>query len=73
MVGSKTKSVQPFLIDQDAVFHVSELAANSAGGMSPFGDDINLPLPVSQLRYTHPASGESPTTSPANSLLHLRA
>jgi len=61
MAGSKTKSVQPFLIDQHAEeFHVSEFAANSAGAMSPFGDDVLLPLPVSQLRYAHPGPEDRP-------------
>ena len=32
---------------------VSELAADRPGGPSPFGDDIEFPLPVEELRYTH--------------------
>lgn len=35
---------------------VSELAAEQAGGPSPFGDDIDFPLPVEELRYTHAAT-----------------
>jgi len=31
---------------------VSELAASYAGSLSPFGDDLTLPLPVDDLTYT---------------------
>ena len=33
---------------------VSELAAEPAGPLSPFGEDHSFPLPVSALRYAHP-------------------
>lgn len=36
---------------------VSELAYDRPGGPSPFGDDLEFPLPVESLRYT-------PTTAP---------
>jgi hypothetical protein len=32
---------------------VSELAADKAGGPSPFGEDHEFPLPAERLRYTH--------------------
>jgi hypothetical protein len=32
---------------------VSELAYDRPGGPSPFGDDVEFPLPVGELRYTH--------------------
>jgi succinate dehydrogenase / fumarate reductase iron-sulfur subunit len=32
---------------------ISELAYDRAGGPSPFGDDLQFPLPVEHLRYTH--------------------
>lgn len=38
---------------KDGRLPVSELAADRAGGPSPFGDDLTFPLPVEQLRYTH--------------------
>jgi hypothetical protein len=41
-------------------FHVNELAADQAGGLSPFGQDLEFPLPVESLRYTHPGPAERP-------------
>jgi hypothetical protein len=38
---------------KDGRLAVSELAADRAGGPSPFGDDQEFPLPVENLRYTH--------------------
>ena len=32
---------------------VSEIASDRPGGPSPFGDDLEFPLPVDTLRYTH--------------------
>lgn len=32
---------------------VAELTSDRPGGPSPFGDDIEFPLPVEELRYTH--------------------
>ncbi len=32
---------------------VSELAYDKPAAPSPFGDDVEFPLPVSELRYTH--------------------
>ncbi len=40
---------------------VTEFAFNRAGAASPFGDDINFPLPTEQLTYTHPSENASPT------------
>jgi hypothetical protein len=33
---------------------VSELAYDRAGAASPFGDDLQFPLPVGELTYLHP-------------------
>ena len=33
---------------------VSEFLAESAGPLSPFGEDHDFPLPPSRLRYAHP-------------------
>jgi hypothetical protein len=41
-------------------FHVSELASENAGSMSPFGDDLEFPLPVETLGYTHPSRRDRP-------------
>jgi len=38
----------------DADFSVSEFAADLAGAMSPFGQDVEFPLPVERLSYVHP-------------------
>ena len=33
---------------------VTELVSATAGGLSPFGEDHEFPLPVSRIRYAHP-------------------
>jgi len=33
---------------------VTELISEMAGGLSPFGEDHDFPLPASRLRYAHP-------------------
>lgn len=32
---------------------VTELTAQNAGALSPFGDDIRFPLPLEAIRYQH--------------------
>jgi hypothetical protein len=39
---------------------VSELAAPAPGASSPFGDDLELPLPLETLHYSHPTPAERP-------------
>jgi hypothetical protein len=41
-------------------FHVSELAADLAGSLSPYGPDIEFPLPLDRIRYKHPSPAERP-------------
>jgi hypothetical protein len=41
-------------------FHVSELAADMAGSLSPYGPDVQFPLPLERLRYTHPSAANRP-------------
>ncbi|MGH8860977.1 MAG: hypothetical protein ACRDVG_07035 [Jatrophihabitantaceae bacterium] len=41
-------------------FRVNELAADQAGGLSPFGPDQEFPLPIDKIRYTHPAPADRP-------------
>lgn len=41
-------------------FHVNELASDKAGSMSPYGPELEFPLPVSQIRYTHPSPADRP-------------
>ena len=33
---------------------LTELTSESAGALSPFGEDHSFPLPVTALRYAHP-------------------
>ena len=33
---------------------LTELSAEVAGALSPFGEDHSFPLPVDQIRYAHP-------------------
>nr|WP_115965562.1 hypothetical protein [Rhodococcus sp. (in: high G+C Gram-positive bacteria)] len=35
---------------------VSELASTRAGGLSPYGEDTEFPLPLDQLPYAHPVT-----------------
>lgn len=39
---------------------VSEFAAESSGAQSPFGDDVQFPLPVESLGYAHPTAADRP-------------
>jgi hypothetical protein len=48
---------QPVLVPD---FNISEFAADSAGPLSPFGSDVEFPLPVDTIRYTHPAPADRP-------------
>lgn len=41
-------------------FHVSELAADLAGSLSPFGPETEFPLPLARIRYTHPSAADRP-------------
>ena len=51
---------QPLSGGADADFHVSEFAADFAGAMSPFGQDVEFPLPLDRLSYIHPTPAERP-------------
>ncbi|BAW04028.1 hypothetical protein [Nocardia seriolae] len=33
---------------------VTELSSTRSGGLSPYGEDMEFPLPVDQLPYVHP-------------------
>ncbi len=61
MAGSSPNQPAPYRANAPAPvdFHVSELAAENAGSMSPFGD-VEFPLPVEQLNYLHPGPSERP-------------
>lgn len=45
---------------KDGRLPVTEATLDRAGAASPFGDDIALPLPVSQLTYVHPSPDAAP-------------
>lgn len=48
----------PSLLHDD--FHVNELAADMVGAFSPFGPEVELPVPIENLRYRHPKPEERP-------------
>jgi hypothetical protein len=63
MAGRNDSPVRPYRAGQDpelADFHVSEFAADSAGAHSPFGEDVQFPLKLDQLRYVHPGPADRP-------------
>jgi hypothetical protein len=39
---------------------VSEFAAEVQGGLSPFGEDVQLPLPADAITYRHPSAADRP-------------
>jgi hypothetical protein len=41
-------------------FHVNELASDQAGGLSPFGPEMEFPLPIDKINYTHPGPEARP-------------
>ena len=38
----------------DIESHISEFLSDVAGPLSPFGDEVEFPLPISRLGYRHP-------------------
>jgi len=40
--------------------HLSEFAADMAGSLSPFGQDVEFPLPAERLGYRHPGPANRP-------------
>jgi hypothetical protein len=63
MAGTSPRPPEQYYHQQAVIvdFHVNELAADQAGGLSPFGDDVEFPLPLDKLRYTHPGPESRPT------------
>jgi hypothetical protein len=43
-----------------ADFHVDELAGDMAGAFSPFGQDVEVPLPLEKIDYVHPGPADRP-------------
>jgi hypothetical protein len=50
----------PRLLTAEIEAHTSEFAADVAGSLSPFGDDIEFPLPIERLGYHHPGPANRP-------------
>ena len=50
---------------EEAEFHSSELASEFAGAQAPFGDDVELPIPLERLGYAHPSRAERPNLAGA--------
>jgi succinate dehydrogenase / fumarate reductase, iron-sulfur subunit len=55
---------QPETSDRTAVrdghLPVSEFAAEVQGGLSPFGEDVEFPLPMDKVAYRHPTAEDRP-------------
>lgn len=41
-------------------FNISEFTADMAGSLSPFGQDVQFPLPLDQIHYTPPGPADRP-------------
>jgi succinate dehydrogenase / fumarate reductase iron-sulfur subunit len=39
---------------------ISEFAAEMQGGLSPFGEDVEFPLPADRVAYVHPGPEDRP-------------
>lgn len=39
---------------------ISEFAAEVQGGLSPFGEDVEFPLPADKVAYVHPGPEDRP-------------
>jgi succinate dehydrogenase / fumarate reductase iron-sulfur subunit len=44
----------------DGRLPISEFAAEMQGGLSPFGDDVEFPLPANRISYRHPTAEDRP-------------
>jgi hypothetical protein len=44
----------------DGHLPVSEFAAERPGPLSPFGEDVEFPLPADKVSYVHPAAEDRP-------------
>jgi succinate dehydrogenase / fumarate reductase iron-sulfur subunit len=53
--GPRERSAVP-----DGHLPISEFAAEVQGGLSPFGEDLEFPLPPEQVAYRHPGPEDRP-------------
>ncbi len=62
MAGTSPRPPEQYHHQETVVvdFHVNELAADQAGGLSPFGPDLEFPLPLDRIRYRHPGPEDRP-------------
>lgn len=62
MAGTSPRLPEQFYYQPSVVqdFHVNELAADQAGSLSPFGPEVEFPLPLEKLLYTHPGPESRP-------------
>ncbi len=44
----------------DGRLPISEFAAEVQGGLSPFGEDLEFPLPTDRISYRHPGAADRP-------------
>ena len=52
-------------IEQPSDFRVDELAGDLAGSFSPFGQDVEFPLPLDKISYVHPGPADRPNLAGA--------
>lgn len=45
---------------------VSELVSERSGPLSPFGEDVEFPLPPEQVSYVHPSAADRPNMAGDN-------
>jgi succinate dehydrogenase / fumarate reductase, iron-sulfur subunit len=60
MASTAPRLPEQFRAGVDTDFHVDELAADMAGALSPFGPDVEFPLPLDQITYVHPGPADRP-------------
>lgn len=62
MASSNPRTPEQFRASeaQEDDFHVNELAADKAGAMSPYGTELEFPLALDKIRYTHPSPEDRP-------------
>jgi hypothetical protein len=62
MAGTSPRPPEQYFHQETVVvdFHVNELAADQPGGLSPFGPELEFPLPLDKIRYQHPGPEDRP-------------